>query len=36
MYAKDLTAKGFEPEVRYDIKNNKGERAALLDDNISK
>ena len=36
MYAKDLISKGFEPEVRYDIKNNKGERAALLDDNISK
>jgi hypothetical protein len=36
MYAKDLVSKGFEPEERYDIKNNKGERAALLEDNISK
>jgi len=36
MYAKDLVSKGFEPEERYDIKNNKGERAQLLEGNISK
>lgn len=35
-YAKDLISKGFEPEVRYDIKNYKGEKAMMLDDNISK
>ena len=35
-YAKNLIAKGFEPEERYDIKDNKGERTALLDENISK
>ena len=35
-YAKDLISKGFQPEVRYDIKDNKGEKAALLDENISK
>ena len=35
-YAKNLVAKGFEPEERYYIKDNKGERVALLEENISK
>lgn len=35
-YVKDLIARGFEPETRHEIKDVKGEKRQMLDDNISK
>ena len=32
----DVKQRGFEPEVRHEIMNNKGDKMSLLDDNISK
>ena len=32
----DMKQRGFEPEVRHEIMNNKGDKMSLLDDNISK
>lgn len=31
----ELISRGFETEARYDIKNKKGEKQQMLDDNIS-
>jgi len=35
-YVKDQTTRGFEPAPRHDITNTKGDKAVMLDSNISK
>ena len=34
-YVKDQTTRGFLPELRHEITNKKGEKAVMLDSNIS-
>jgi hypothetical protein len=35
-FVKDQRTKGFEPEARHEIKNAKGEKIKMLNDNIKK
>ena len=35
-YVRDQTTRGFEPAPRHDITNTKGDKAMMLDSNISK